>query len=98
MEIYGSGGLGFYLSKAESSVTYTGTPGNFHTGSDTDTSLGVYLGLGANVNLSRNVFLGIEGKYFRSEDAAYEVRDVPTTPWYLDLDGIMVTGNIGYRF
>lgn len=87
-EPFATAGLGAYYVKADASAN---VPGYFSgSGSANDTVLGYYLGLGANFNLSPSAYLGIEGKYFWAKPS-YEGID-------LNIDGINMTANIGYRF
>jgi opacity protein-like surface antigen len=58
--------------------------------SDDDTAFGFHLGLGANFNVTPNVFLGVEGRYIFLEPKFSGI-DVES-------DGITVTANLGYRF
>jgi outer membrane protein W len=87
-EPFAMAGVGLYYAKAEASASISGF-GNF-SGSETDTTFGGFLGLGANFNITPNTFLGLEGKYFIASPN-FESLDV-------DIDGIYLTANIGYRF
>jgi opacity protein-like surface antigen len=87
-EPYAMGGIGLYYAKAEVSGSVSGI--GSASISESDTAFGYYLGLGANFNLSKEVFVGLEGKYFWAKPN-FEGEDVK-------IDGINVTGNIGYRF
>lgn len=60
------------------------------SGSTTDTTSGFQAGVGGNFNLSGNVFLGLEGKYFWANPEWEGVN--------VHIDGIQATANIGYRF
>lgn len=57
--------------------------------SDNETDLGYHVGLGADFRLNR-LLMGVEARYSWIE-AEYEDDD-------LNLDGLTVTGNIGFRF
>lgn len=58
--------------------------------SDDDSQVGFHVGLGGNYNVTRQLFLGLEGKYLwvKPEAPGVDAR----------LDGITLTGNIGFRF
>ena len=85
-ELYGLFGLGAYFTEAEVSTL------GFKFDGD-DTTLGVHLGAGFNYNLSNAMFVGLEGKYFWA-DADFGVAGAPD----VDLDGFIVTLNLGFRF
>lgn len=87
-EPFAVAGIGAYYTKFEASVSATGF--GSASGSENDTAFGYFLGLGANFNVSPNVYLGLEGKYFWAEPS-FEGED-------LKIDGINLTANIGYRF
>lgn len=95
-ELYAAGGMGIFFTKAEDSMSVPGEAGNHVLSHDTDEALGFYLGLGANFNVSRNVFLGLEGRYYKAADATFDT--TAGTEWHLEIDGILATANIGYRF
>lgn len=86
-EPYIEAGIGVYFIKDELSGTVLGFP---VSESDNDTQVGLHLGLGANFNVTRQVFLGLEGKYLwlKTDTFGVDVR----------MDGITLTGNIGFRF
>lgn len=83
-EPYGFIGLGVYFVDDKISV-----PG-FGSDSDSDTNLGFHIGIGGNYTLSNNAFLGVEVKYLFLETDTFGEN--------FRLDGITLTGNIGYRF
>jgi len=60
------------------------------TDSESDITSGFQAGVGGNFNLSGNVFLGVEGKYFWAYPEFDSVK--------VHIDGIQATANIGYRF
>ncbi len=86
-EPYIEAGIGVYFIKDELSGTVLGNP---VSESDDDTQVGFHLGLGANYNVTRQVFVGLEGRYLwlKTDTFGVDVR----------LDGITLTGNIGFRF
>lgn len=88
-ELYGLFGIGVYFTEAEVSFPAFGIKAD-----DDDTPLGVHLGAGFNYNLSNNMFIGLEAKYFWA-DAQYRFLGIPLD---VDLDGFVATLNIGFRF
>jgi opacity protein-like surface antigen len=60
------------------------------SGSDRHTSLGFHVGLGGSYTLSEHAFLGVEARYLFLETSTFGVD--------FRLDGIALTGNVGYRF
>ena len=91
VELFGEVGLGLYFSEGESNITSTGL-GNIRIDDD-DTAFGFHLGLGANFNITENIFLGLEGKYLWA-GAEFEAYGIKLDA---DLDGFIVTGNLGFR-
>jgi opacity protein-like surface antigen len=83
-EPYGFLGLGVYFVDDEISVPGLGTD------SDSDANLGYHIGLGGNYTLSNNIFLGVEARYLFLETDTFGVN--------FKLDGVTLTGNVGYRF
>ena len=85
-ELYAIGGLGAYIvhSEVEGSYAYAA-----YDDKETRAVFGGFLGLGANLNITKNMFLGIEGKYF------YTTR---VNAIDYDLYGIQATLNMGFRF
>lgn len=91
-EPFATAGIGAYYVKVKAGSALPG--GGAVTGSQTDVVFGSYLGLGANYNITRTVYLGLEGKYFWAQPTfTVQGNDVEA-----DIDGIYLTGNIGYRF
>jgi len=82
-EPYAEAGIGVYFIESEIS-------GLFGSESDRDTQVGFHLGLGGNYNVTRQIFLGLEGKYIWVKTDVFGVD--------ARLDGITLTGNIGLRF
>ncbi len=83
-EPYIEAGIGVYFIKDELVV-----PG-VASESENDTPVGFHLGLGGNFNVTRQLFVGLEGKYLwlKMDTFGADVR----------LDGITLTGNVGFRF
>lgn len=86
-ELYAFGGCGFYMSKLE--ISDFGLIDD-----DTDTAFGVHLGAGGNINISENIFLGVEAKYFLATNT-FEFSGLKQD---VHIDGILATANIGFRF
>ncbi len=90
-EFYGIGGLGAYFVFADVDINY---PGNRHVSfSDNNTLFGGFLGIGAQYNITPNVFVGLEGKYLWTTKTTF--RDTDSE---IDLGGIQATVNLGFRF
>jgi outer membrane protein W len=87
-EPFAMAGIGAYYTDLDASVSLSGIGSG--SASESDTTFGGFLGLGANFNVTPNTFLGLEGKYFIASPS-FEGIDV-------DIDGINITANIGYRF
>jgi opacity protein-like surface antigen len=63
--------------------------------SDRYTSPGVHVGLGANLNISQKLFLGIEGRYLWVDEHQFVLGHIPVN---VNIDGVIATVNVGYRF
>ena len=81
-------GAGFYVTDVELS-------GGGLSFSDRYTSPGVHAGLGANLNISQKLFLGIEGRYLWVEEHPLVLGQIPVN---VKIDGVIATVNVGYRF
>ena len=86
---YGIVGLGVYFVEDEISgnIPALGLSGS---DSDEDASLGFHVGFGGNYTLPNNLFLGVEVRYLFVETGTFGVD--------FRLDGVTLTGNVGYRF
>lgn len=87
-EPFAEAGIGLYYCKLETTSSVSGV--GSASASETDSTFGYFLGLGTNFNVSPNVFLGLEGKYFWAK--------LSTPGGELDVDGINLTASIGYRY
>ncbi len=83
-EPYIEAGIGVYFIEDERNSAVLGSE------SENDTQVGLHLGLGANYNVTRQLFLGLEGKYvwLKTDTFGVDVR----------MDGVTLTGNVGFRF
>jgi len=98
-EPYAIGGIGAYFANAKFTYNGTFTSGRASgtaAGSESAnaTAFGGFLGLGANFNFDQNWYIGAEGKYLwtRPSFSFYGV-DIK-----MNMDGWIVTGNVGYKF
>ncbi len=91
-EIYGEAGVGAYFISGEADIS-TSSLGNFSIDDDT-VEFGFHLGIGADVNITPNVFFGIEGRYIFVE-ADFEAFGLTLEA---DLEGFIASGQLGYRF
>jgi outer membrane protein W len=89
-ELYALGGVGAYFANAKlDNSDYSNA-----------TALGSFLGGGANLNFDRNWFfdntwfIGVEGKYLWARPS-FNFRGTDVSA---NIDGWIVTGNIGYKF
>ena len=81
LEIYALGGIGAYYVTVES--------GDFD---ENDTVVGYQLGVGANIDITPVVYIGVEAKYlWASPDFGFPIGKV-------DIDGMQASANLGYRF
>lgn len=87
-EPYAEAGIGVYVADAELSG------GGFNL-SDRYTNMGVFLGLGFNVNISRNIFLGMEGRYHWIGEEKFTLGQTSSD---VEIDGFTATVNVGYRY
>ncbi len=83
-ELFAGGGAGVYFTKFHGEVH-----GNLTDAGDTAT--GGHLIGGANLDISRSLFIGIEGKYVFTSRADFGSLKT-------DLNGYTVTAGLGYRF
>jgi outer membrane protein W len=83
-EPYGLFGIGAYVTRLD----VDGNSGNFRGSSDV--TYGLHAGAGFNINLSKQVYLGAEGKYVWV--------DPNFGGQHVRLDGFVTTANLGLRF
>jgi len=92
VELYALGGVGGYYAYGERKIDVSGVGSD--SADDTDVTFGGFLGAGLNLNITHEVFLGVEGKYqWVAADWEFEGEDVSA-----DLDGWRITGNLGFKF
>jgi len=83
-EPYGLFGIGAYITKLD----VDGNTGGFH--GSTDVTYGLHAGAGFNINFSKAVFVGAEGKYLWA--------DPSFGGQHVKLDGFVATADLGFRF
>ncbi|MBU1171407.1 MAG: porin family protein [Proteobacteria bacterium] len=84
IEPYAEFGIGSYFTKLD----VEGNLGNFSGSSEV--TYGLHAGAGVNLNITENVFLGIEGRYLWAKPS-YGGQDIK-------LDGFTTTADLGFRF
>ena len=89
VELYGGGGVGLYVVNFDDKG-FDPVAGSF-SGEDNDVVIGGHLVAGANIDITRKVFLGVEGKYLFTTEAKLLSSRV-------NLAGYTVTGVLGIRF
>lgn len=96
-EAFGGVGFGVYMADYDSSVSRSAL-GSF-TLDDDDTALGVHFVAGALYNFSKQWYVGFEGKYIFTTKVEFEgtASGVPVVAKG-DLDGMLTTVFVGYRF
>ena len=99
-EFFWLGGAGAFIVSGEIKATgvIDGTPFSIKL-DDTETVLGSFLGGGLHYNITPNLFIGIEAKYLWTSDVELEDRilGVPIEAEF-NMDGIIASGVIGFRF
>ena len=95
-EIFAGLGVGGYYVDAELDVEVLGSSINLE---DEDFIFGFHVVLGAQFDITETVFMGVEGKYFLTDDAELE-DNYAGIPFEVEgeLDGFTVTANLGFRF
>jgi opacity protein-like surface antigen len=87
VEPYGEFGIGAYFTDGEVSGSSDPT---LNVSASTKTSFGLHAGAGVNINITSNLFLGVEGRYLWAKPSIGGD--------HLDLNGFTVTGDLGLRF
>jgi hypothetical protein len=96
-ELYLGGGIGLYFADIDVDInSHTLGSGSL---SGSDTVPGIHLLAGANFNITDYWFLGLEGKYMITGDVSVSdtVLGIPFDREY-NLNGINITGVVGFRF
>ena len=91
-EPYLFGGVGYYSVQGDIDIKGPGISGS---GSDMVNALGWHLGLGANYNITPRIFVGAEAKYLWAEP---ELEMGTNKVNQVNIDGLITTANVGYRF
>jgi outer membrane protein W len=87
-EPYVEAGAGVYVADTDIS-------GGGVSLSDRYTNFGVHLGLGANFDITKRVFIGVEGRYLWMAEHKFKLGQGTED---VELDGVTGTINLGYRF
>jgi hypothetical protein len=96
-ELCAGAGAGFYFVDGEADLS-SSIGGDFSIDGD-DSIYGAHFELGANVDFTRVIFLGIKGKYIWTEEAKFEGNAFGTaTEFEVDLTRMIILVNIGFRF
>ena len=96
VELYGGLGIGFYFAKIYIDANAPIGSASF---SDRDTVFEYHCLAGINFNITKQLFLGIEAKMFKTSDFSFNDTDQGITlDGDIDLDGYTISGQIGYRF
>lgn len=83
-EPYALGGIGAYITELD----VDGNNSNFH--GSTEVTYGIHAGAGFNINFTKNIFAGLEGKYLWAEPSFGGD--------HIKLDGFITNATIGYKF
>ncbi len=88
VEPYGELGIGAYFAKIDGSGTLA------YIGNSTKGVFGIHAGAGVNLNLTENIFLGVEWRYLWSKQLSFGNKTINQ----VKLDGFTVTADLGFRF
>ena len=96
-ELFAEVGVGIYFADFEGVLT-SSTLGTIRVDDD-DFVFGGHLGVGASYNISKNVFLGVGAKYILTSEAEFQGAALGA-PIKIegDLNGFILTANLGFRF
>jgi len=97
IELFGEVGVGAYFARYDG-ILNSATLGPI-TLDDSNAVFGMDFGIGARYNFSKHVYIGAEGKFIATGEAKFQgiASGVPTEV-SADLNGFLVTGNLGFRF
>lgn len=90
-EPYIFGGVGYYSVQGDIRIK---SPTSSGKGSDIVNALGWHLGLGANFNITPRLFVGAEAKYLWAEPEL----EMGSKVNQVNIDGLITTANVGFRF
>jgi|GEM_PF-1597624 len=96
VDLFAAAGVGLYFVRAK--VNLTMHPVGSDSFDDDDIVFGFHGGLGANFNVTQNIFIGMEGKYLWARPEFEGPLLGKRREFDADLDGFTITVNIGYRF
>jgi opacity protein-like surface antigen len=98
VELYGGGGIGAYFTQFK--ININSPSAGFLRVDDEDVVFGGHLLAGVNVAITPGWFVGVEGKYVITGNVSPSDSHLPNEPELLEnnLNGFMITGNIGFRF
>jgi outer membrane protein W len=83
-EPFGLAGIGAYITDMDVRIN------NGNSRTSTEVTYGFHAGAGFNINFSKQIFAGLEGKYLWAEPSFGGD--------HIKLDGFVTTANLGYRF
>jgi outer membrane protein W len=96
-EFFGGIGAGVYFASFKGDLAST-TLGTISV-DENDSVFGMNLGFGVTYNITRSVFVGVESKWIWTGEAEFQGSGL-RVPFEVrsDLDGIIFTANLGFRF
>jgi outer membrane protein W len=96
-ELFAEVGMGAYFANFKGTFPYRDV--GIIEINDESTVFGLNLGFGVNYNITEEFFLGIEGKYLVTTDADFSgTPQGGSAKLETNLDGVIVTAVIGFRF
>ena len=98
VELYGGGGVGAYFTQFKINID-SPSVGPLRV-DDEDVVFGGHLLAGVNFAITPGWFIGVEGKYVFTGNVTPSDSYLPNEPELLEnnLNGFMITGNVGFRF
>ncbi len=89
--------MGYYMAKFKGEIFIAALGSDTATGDDN--VLGYHVVAGLNVNISERLFVGVEGKIIKADDASFSVEayGIPLT-LEADVGGNSLLATIGLRF
>lgn len=98
VQFYGGAGLGIYFASFDGDLVSSAGRASVD---DNDTVFGGHVMAGLNIDITDTVFIGVESKYMFTNDAEFEIETtipVPVGDVETNLNGVTLTGNLGFRF